>query len=238
MARITRGAPPRLSEVAPDLPPQLDAFFARAFAPAERDRFGSAREMAAVFAALVATLPAATTDWHAAHVPAAPASVPAPALYEGGRTLTQLYRPIDPVPARQRRIGVAVVAGAVTALLVLGTLVAARDRAASLEGTETSAASLAAANASAAPAAAEAIPPNALAAPSPGPEAAQSGDRPVAAARPPEDAAEPAGRGAAAPERGSSSRPKGAAERAAMPATAAPGTPRSRQGEERLPVVY
>jgi eukaryotic-like serine/threonine-protein kinase len=56
IAQILADPIPRVSLVAPDLPPQLDAFFARGFARERSQRFQNAREMAEAFAT-IANLP-------------------------------------------------------------------------------------------------------------------------------------------------------------------------------------
>ena len=53
IAHILADPIPRLTEVAPDLPPQLDPFFAKAFARDKTQRFQTAKEMSEAFTAIV-----------------------------------------------------------------------------------------------------------------------------------------------------------------------------------------
>jgi serine/threonine-protein kinase len=53
IVQICTAPPPVATRVSPDLPPEIDAFFARALDRDPARRFGSAREMAEAFAALV-----------------------------------------------------------------------------------------------------------------------------------------------------------------------------------------
>ncbi|NUQ79095.1 MAG: serine/threonine protein kinase, partial [Polyangiaceae bacterium] len=53
LADVVSAPIPKIAEVAPDLPPELDTFFERAFSRDRTKRFGSAREMAEAFEAVV-----------------------------------------------------------------------------------------------------------------------------------------------------------------------------------------
>jgi len=153
LRRVLVGEVPSLSELRPELPPAIDAFFTRALSRHEGARFATGREMGAALHALV---PRATQAEVAAAIEArcatelakrpggaAPQASPAHATPSASRTASSLASPATssppaaPLPAAEvqgsRRRAPKLLAGA----LVLGALVAAgavawRGRAASV----------------------------------------------------------------------------------------------------------
>jgi len=63
IAQVLADPVPVATHVAPDLPPEVDAFFARGFARDREARFQTAEEMAAAFAALVAEVAQGAGRW-------------------------------------------------------------------------------------------------------------------------------------------------------------------------------
>lgn len=228
ITKICRAPIPRVSDVAPDLPRELDAFFARAFDRNPNGRFGSAREMAAAFAALVASFQSATSA--PAHDLGAPRLGGARSLEieAYGGTLTQVYRPISAAHA-PRGPGWRVAGATTVALcvLALGGLQVARWRASSLEATLPGRpAAMVVPDTTAADAARD------MPAASPATRAAVRGD--VQAEAAPRATVAPA----VLPARRRAPQAASAVNEAPSPASSARSVPRARAGEERLPVVY
>lgn len=115
---------PRMSEVAPDLSPDWDAFFARALARDPDERFQTARELARHLTAIVhgadpSALPEASSS--SGQTPPVPVQVPGP-IQEADAT-TRLSTTTDAMPVERTRrapIAVAISAVAVVAAVLVG----------------------------------------------------------------------------------------------------------------------
>jgi eukaryotic-like serine/threonine-protein kinase len=119
--RIVRAPLPKPSEFEQGLPPELDAFFARALARAPKERIASAKEFAEGFRAAIdgRDLPPRRHDSSAETQPAA-TGLPG--------VVTERRRPLDAAPETNRRRSVLLLSAALAFALAIGIGIAAQPR--------------------------------------------------------------------------------------------------------------